>query len=65
MDAQCKLIGDESTMNTQTMICMRCEAYGNEQECGINSCILSNCKAQGFNCKLQRYYANLGGLKCH
>jgi len=52
------LIGDESTMDAQTMICMRCEAYNNERECGINSCILSKEKLQGFNCKLQRYYAN-------
>jgi len=39
-------------MNTQIMICMRCEVYGNERECGINSCILTNCKVQEFNCKL-------------
>ena len=45
-------------MNIQIMICMRCEVYGNERECGINSCILTNCKMQGFNCKLQRYYMN-------
>ena len=45
-------------MTTPIMICMRCGAYGNERECGINSCILSKGKLQGFNCRLQRYYAN-------
>lgn len=57
-------------MNTQTMICMRCGAWNSrtnrpdDARCGVNTALLTKGKAQGFNCKLQRYNVNqiIGGV---
>jgi ribosomal protein L40E len=52
-------------INTQKLICMRCGAWDDasnrpdERRCGLNCALLTPGKICGFNCKLQRYQANL------
>ena len=43
------------------MHCFRCPAFDGDQcnrECGINSALLTRGKAQGYNCKRQRWEHN-------
>jgi len=46
------------TIDTHTMICLRCGAYDDMRSCSVNRAACTECKAQGYNCKLQRYQHN-------
>ena len=57
--------GEQRYIDTQKLICMRCGAWDtvnnrpDDAKCGVNCALLTKGKTQGFNCKLQRYQANL------